>query len=151
MNATDDVFAAVRARNQKEVREILERHPESAAARDADGATALHYATELGDREMVRLLLDAGADINARDSRFNATPAGWAIEYLRQRGGLLGIEIEDARHAIANGDERLIHRYLSRFPVLREAADSAGTPLRVHARESGNPEIARLFGISSES
>lgn len=147
MTAPDDLFAAVRAGHQEEVREILKRHSDAVAARDADGATALHYATERGDREIVRILLDAGADINARDARFGATPAGWAIEYLRQRGGLLGIEIEDARRAIADGDEGLVQRYVSRFPALREAVDKDGTPLRLHAKRSGSREIARLFGV----
>lgn len=118
---SESLFEAVRARDVNRVREALQRHPDSVAARDELGATALHYAAENGDREIVGALLDAGADINARDSQFNATPAGWAIEYLRQRGGLLGIEIDDAAHAIANGDDHWAERYLTRFPALREA------------------------------
>src|SRR5438874_12965766 len=113
--AIDHLFAAVRAGHHEDVRGILARWPETATARDSDGATALHYAAECGDRETVKLLLDAGADINARDLRFGATPAGWAIEYLRERGGLLGIEIDDAGQAIANGDVLFLDRYLSRF------------------------------------
>ena len=148
MAASSDLIAAVRARDRSQVKEILGRRPESVASRDADGATALHYATEAGDRETVRLLLDAGADINARDSRFGATPAGWAIEYLRRRGGLLGIEIEDTRRAIADGDRSLVERWVSRLPALRDASDSEGTPLRVHAERSGHRDIARLFGVS---
>ncbi len=148
MSASSDLIAAVRARDRNQVKEILGRRPESVASRDADGATALHYATEAGDREMVRLLLDAGADINARDAQFDATPSGWAIEYLRQRGGLLAMEIEDTRRAIADGDRSLVERWVTRLPALREARDSEGTPLRVHAERSGNRDIARLFGVS---
>ena len=108
MSSENDLFAAVRARKSELVREILQRRPDLSRIRDNDGATALHYAAESGDRDIVQILLDAGADINARDLRFNATPAGWAIEYLRQRGALLGIEIEDARRAIERGDEHLV-------------------------------------------
>ena len=143
-----EFFEAVRARNHNRVREILQQHPGSVAARDEDGVTALHYATESGDREIVRLLLDAGADVNARDLQFHATPAGWAIEYLRQSGALLGIEIEDAAHAIATGDERWVERFLTRFPGLRDAVDRTGTPLSVLAQNCGNRNIARLFGGS---
>lgn len=141
----EDLFDAVRSRDRDRVREILRRHPDAVSARDADGATALHYAAESGDREIAVMLVDAGADINARDGQFHATPAGWAIEYLRRRGALLGIEIEDAAHAIASGDAEWVRRFLARFPSLREAADRGGTPLEVRARESGNGEIARLF------
>lgn len=88
-NIDDELFAAVRAGQRDKVFDILKEHPESAMARDSDGATALHYAPESGDREIVEALLDAGADLNARDLRFGATPVGWAIEYLRERGALL--------------------------------------------------------------
>lgn len=143
----NDLFEAVRAGDHARVREVLQRFRDSVSLRDADGATALHYATEIGNREIVELLLEAGADINARDAAFHATPAGWAIEYLRQRGALLGIEIEDARFAIENGDVRMVERYLARFPSLRDAVDRDGTPLKAHAKDSGRPEIARLFGV----
>lgn len=145
-----ELFEAVRSRNPTRLRELLEQHPESAIARDADGATPLHYATENGDREIVTMLLATGAGINARDSRFHATPAGWAIEYLREHGALLGLEIEDAVHAITSGDENWVQRYLTRFPSLRDAVDRNGTALRDHARNCANREIGRMFGIALE-
>jgi hypothetical protein len=140
-----DLIAAVRNGRLEDVHDILARRPDAVADRDEDGATALHYAAESGNRDLVALLLEAGADINARDARFGATPSGWAIEYLRQRGGLLGIEIEDARRAIENGDEKLVQRYLTRFPVLRDAVAADGAPLKLHAARSGNPGIVRQF------
>ncbi len=142
-----ELFAAVRAGDHARVREILQRNPEAALARDGDLATALHYATESGNRAIVQALLDAGADINARDGRFDATPTGWAIEYLRQRGGMLAIEIEDTAYAISRGDADLVRRYVARAPTLRDAVDKSGTPLRVRAEASGNREIGRLFGV----
>jgi len=41
------------------------------------GATALHEAVS-GDADLVRLLVDLGADPNIRDDEFDATPLGWA-------------------------------------------------------------------------
>lgn len=40
--------------------------------------SALHHAAGTGDAELVRLLLDLGADPDVRDGRFGATAAGWA-------------------------------------------------------------------------
>jgi ankyrin repeat protein len=57
-------------------------------------STAMHVATEPGAIELTRLLLDAGADPNIRDDKYDATVLGWAeyldqpkiAELLRQRG-----------------------------------------------------------------
>jgi ankyrin repeat protein len=130
---------------------ILQRHPELISHHDASGATALHYATFAGHSDVARLLVQHGADINARDTKFNATPAGWAIEYLREMGALLGIEINDTAHAIRQGDSLWAARLLKRFPGLRDAVDTDGTSLRVLAAQSGNPEIIRLFESPKDS
>ncbi len=84
--------------------------------------------------------------INSRDNQFGATPAGWAIEYLLEMGGYLGIELRDLAFAIQVGDVRWVARFLERFPALRQASDADGKPFRQLARESGNAEIAGLFG-----
>jgi ankyrin repeat protein len=46
--------------------------------RGDSGATALHVAAYSGSADTVQLLLDRGADIDARDSNWNSTPLGWA-------------------------------------------------------------------------
>ncbi|HYK46670.1 MAG TPA: ankyrin repeat domain-containing protein [Parafilimonas sp.] len=57
-------------------------------------ATPLHHAAVSGSLETVKLLVEAGADLNMRDSIHNGTPLGWAeyakhtaiAEYLRKAG-----------------------------------------------------------------
>jgi ankyrin repeat protein len=39
---------------------------------------ATHSAAAAGNLEMVRLLVELGADPRIRDTEFNATPQGWA-------------------------------------------------------------------------
>jgi ankyrin repeat protein len=136
---------AVKQGDIKQVHTILDENPGLIHQRDESGATALHYATFNGDREIVRLLLDRGAEINNTDNQFGATPTGWAIEYLRERGGYLAIELNDLAYAIEHGDVRWVARFLKRFPALRQGADLTGKPFRQLAEESGNPEITALF------
>jgi hypothetical protein len=130
----------------EDVKAIAQSHPELVNQHDETGATALHYAAFGGHREVVRFLVQQGADINARDGQFGATPAGWAIEYMREMGGFLEIELRDMAFAIRRGDVDWVGRFLKRFPNLREAGDSDGNSLRQLAEQSGNADIARLFG-----
>lgn len=145
MDALTSFFEAVESGDVAKARLLLAVHPELARARDAEGATALHHAAFLGYRELVELLLAGGAELNARDHRFGATPSGWAIHYLRERGGLLAIEIEDVLHAIRTRDAAWARRLVERHPALVGATDREGTPLAAHASESGDPAIAALF------
>ena len=71
---------------------------------------------------------------------------GLAIEYLREIGGFLAIELNDLAHAIRQGDVEWGTRFLHRFPALREASDTQGKPFKLLAAQSGNQEIAKLFG-----
>jgi ankyrin repeat protein len=49
-------------------------------ARDKDNVTPLHRAAMAGHPEAVRVLLKFGADVNALDGMFSATPLVWAVE-----------------------------------------------------------------------
>ena len=88
----------VAKRNAGGVRWLIERGVDVNAKRvlwDCNH-TALHITTELkgGAIELTRLLLDAGADPNIRDDKYQATVLGWAeycgqpqiADLLRQRG-----------------------------------------------------------------
>jgi ankyrin repeat protein len=57
--------------------------------------TALHMTAESGAIEIARMLLDAGADPDIRDDKYDATVLGWAefcgqqqvAQLIRERGG----------------------------------------------------------------
>jgi ankyrin repeat protein len=58
---------------------LLERGANVNARSDAESRhTALHAAAWNGDLQMVKLLVEAGADRTARDEQYDATPQGWA-------------------------------------------------------------------------
>src|SRR5262249_4538384 len=48
--------------------------------KDKDNVTALHRAAMAGYADAVRVLLAHGADVNAHDGMFAATPLVWAVE-----------------------------------------------------------------------
>jgi hypothetical protein len=58
-------------------------------------ATALHHAVYSGSLDAVRVLVERGADLGAKDTVYGGTPLGWAefgkhaeiADYLRERGG----------------------------------------------------------------
>ncbi|KHO28032.1 ankyrin [Mycolicibacterium setense] len=52
--------------------------PDDPNALDDEGATPLHQAAWAGDLELIRRLLDAGADPTITDRRFGSTPMEWA-------------------------------------------------------------------------
>jgi hypothetical protein len=145
MSELDNLIEAARLGIVDDLKAIVHSHPELVRERDENGATALHYAAFGGHRDAVRLLVEAGADINATDAQFGATPAGWAIEYLREMGGFLGIELSDFAYAIEKGDAAWVGRLLSRFPALRQARDTRGRSFTALAAQSDREEIRRLF------
>jgi len=75
-SSRDALFAACAAGDLTVLRQLLDREPELASARNEEGATALHAA--LARPDAVRLLLDRGADPNARDAGDKALPLHFA-------------------------------------------------------------------------
>jgi len=145
MGDFEKLIEAAKLGHDADARAIAISHPEIINQRDETGATALHYAAFGGHRGVVQALVEQGADINAGDSQFGATPAGWAIEYLREFGGFLGIELDDFAYAIRRGDVDWVARFLKRFPALRGICDTQGKPFKLLAEQSGNPGITKLF------
>jgi ribosomal protein S18 acetylase RimI-like enzyme len=66
----------------------IARDPGLAHARlpGAAGGTLLHLASYHGLGELVQPLIDAGADLNARDTVYDGTPFGWATTGLAKDG-----------------------------------------------------------------
>jgi ankyrin repeat protein len=75
--ASFPLIDAVRAGDRARVRVLLKQQPAALKHAEADGTTALHWAVRADDREMVRLLLTAGADVTAA-TRDGVTPLALA-------------------------------------------------------------------------
>lgn len=95
MTQEHDFFDAIKRGDVHAVAELLRNSPELIASADGVGKTGLHWAAETNQADTARLLLDAGADIEAKTS-WNATPLEWAAtlgsykvaELLLERGAV---------------------------------------------------------------
>ncbi len=71
-------IAAVRSNGARGVEKLLAADREMVKAMDKAGSTLLHHAAGFAPLATVRLLLDKGADVNAKNRR-SSTPLHWAI------------------------------------------------------------------------
>jgi ankyrin repeat protein len=81
--ANPDACAAAHLDRPELLRRMLDSDPSRVHERGGDGQTPLHFARS---REVVDLLLERGADPDARDVDHRATPAQWMLEGRRGAG-----------------------------------------------------------------
>jgi len=72
-------------------------------ARNGLGEQPLHSAAYFGNADVVRLLIDTGAEVDARDTRFDSTPLAFATVGSGERAGKVGDWIETVRLLIDAG------------------------------------------------
>lgn len=110
------IHAAARLGMMSDVRLLLEDRTDLVHARGGDGQTPLHVASSV---EVAALLLDRGADIDARDVDHLSTPAQYMVRSRQDVARFLiqrGCE-SDVLMAAALGDADLARRHLDRDPA----------------------------------
>ena len=75
---TAALVTAVRTQSADVIERLLATSPDAISVRDQAGSTLLHHAAGYGSLETMTLLLDAGAEVNAKNRR-GSTPLHWAI------------------------------------------------------------------------
>jgi len=76
--SSEDLRKAVRSADVEQVRTLLKQGIPISET-DSLGGTALHDAVWAGETEIVKLLLDAGASVNASHTEAGSTPLHYAI------------------------------------------------------------------------
>jgi len=77
-SANDELIAAARKSNVEAVRDLLAKGADP-NAKTPYGATPLFFACDRGSLEIVKILVERGADVNVKDTFYNSTAVGWAV------------------------------------------------------------------------
>jgi ankyrin repeat protein len=128
--ASIDACAAAHLDRLDVLRRLLDDDPGRVADRGGDGQTPLHFAQS---REAIDLLLERGADPDARDRDHRATPAQWMLAHRRGEGryALAAYLVErgasaDIMLAAALGLEDRVRALLDENPALLEQRTHRG-------------------------
>jgi len=152
-----DVFESAALGRHERVRHLVTTNPRLLAKRSSDGWTALHLAAFFGQIDAVRVLIDKGANVNARSENdlancpLHAAAAGRhfaACELLvangadvdaKQHGGHTAL-MAAAQHGDRGLAEMFIKRGASRLP-----ANDEGRTASSIAEEHGHEELAAFL------
>lgn len=112
---SEDIWVAVRIEHFARVRQLLDADPSLVNARGGDGKQPLHYAQSPA---MVDLLIQRGADVDARDIDHTSTPLQYLVRNKPVARRLLDHGASpDIFLAAALGDQVLIERCLAEAPA----------------------------------
>ncbi len=118
----------LRAGDRRAFQKMLSEDPRVASLKGPGGSTPLMYALLYGDADVVRLLLDNGADPNVRNEA-GATALMWAVDDLEKtrlllrRGADVNARSEDGRTALSIAASRY-----GSLAVVRLLLDSGANP-----------------------
>lgn len=130
-----DAHSAARLGKIDELRDMLDKDPSLVHARGGDGQMPLHFASTV---EIVQLLLDRGADIDARDIDHESTAAQWMI---RSRQEVARFLVSKGAHA-----DLLMAAALGDLSLARKILDEEPESIRMRVSDEFFPMISEKNG-----
>lgn len=141
----EEFFAAARKGDAAAVKAFLDAGVD-VNAKTRYGATALSYACDKGNIEVVRLLIERGADVNVKDTFYGEVPLGWALSHghtqvvkLLLDKGAAGIE-RALTESVQSGNVDVVKVVLDKGGLKPETLNNA-----LRRASSANKEIVELL------
>lgn len=151
---TAQFISAVRSGETSAVEKLIAADPRIVKAQDLAGSTPLHHAAGFGALATMKLLLDKGADVNAKNRR-GSTPLFWAIHdeakvrLLLSRGAAINVKQADGRTplyqaaTLASGNS-ILRLLIDKGADANPATAAGQTPLMA-AAVRGDVDAMRLI------
>lgn len=155
----DELMNSIRSGNLTSVHQMLSGSPELANQPDSRGFTPLIMATYLGNKQMSELLINLGADVNARDAAGNTALMGICFKGTPEMAALLLSHGADVNLQNKNGTTALIFAInfdqvaMAKLLISKGAdlsiVDNEGKDAYAHIKLKGNPAVMTLLDAES--
>lgn len=152
----DDIHEFAQKGNLESVKALIEKDPELVNAKDKDGRTPLHWACRGVHLEVVKFLVEKGADVNAEDSSkivplhsLATRNSAKAIAVLAAKGA--NVDTKDyggntaLHYAAMSNAADAVALLVKKGADIESREDYGRTPLLLCARERGGPKTTRVL------
>jgi ankyrin repeat protein len=142
--AAEPIHDAARKGDAKKIKAILQADPKAVSSKDKNGDTPLHLAALHGQLEAAQVLLDAGADVNAKNNYGPFTPGDLGQQFSSNNHqdpvillSVHGVDQRDMKNGytpldlaeFSTGHKKMVELLLSKGADVNAQASSGATPL----------------------